>query len=229
MTPPRPSPDRRRGFTLIELLVVIAIIAILAAILFPVFAKARERGRTTSCGSNLRNLGIAVLAYTQDHDEQFPLTAYPKSQFDFTTWNELTHPYARSTQIWHCPSSDVRKEDQGGKVTTHFGFNVRYLTTIEPDFSNAAEHEALSLADVKQPAETVMLGDAKASMEESWCGDDGRYLLPPSGSDAHCWGRPHFLHDGGSNLFWADGHVKWMKADRFYAGQNPQDRYFDLE
>ncbi|MBW3621921.1 MAG: DUF1559 domain-containing protein [Armatimonadetes bacterium] len=228
---PAPLPRRlvSRGFTLIELLVVIAIIAILAAILFPVFAKAREKGRQTSCGSNLRQLGLAMFAYTQDHDEQFPLGAYARSQMDFQTWHDLTDPYARSTQIWHCPSSDVERQDQSGKVSTHYGYNVRYLTTLAPDFSNTQDHEALSLADVKQPSETVMLADAKSSMTESWCGDDGKFLLPPSGKSAHCWGRPHYLHTEGANLFWVDGHVKWKKAGQFYQGQKPEDLYFDLE
>jgi prepilin-type N-terminal cleavage/methylation domain-containing protein/prepilin-type processing-associated H-X9-DG protein len=220
---------RSGGFTLIELLVVIAIIAILAAILFPVFAKAREKARQISCASNLRNLGTAILMYTQDYDEQFPLAAYATSGFAFTTWHELTDPYAKNKDIWRCPSSQVSRTDAGGQPTTHFGYNVRYLTNIAPDFSNANGHTALSLAAVDRPAETVMLVDAKASIAGSWCGDDGKFLLPPSQADTHCWGRPSFLHTDGANVLWIDGHVKWHRPDQFYSNQVPPDRYLDLQ
>jgi prepilin-type N-terminal cleavage/methylation domain-containing protein/prepilin-type processing-associated H-X9-DG protein len=226
---PPPQSAFRRAFTLIELLVAIAIIAILAAILFPVFAKAREKARQTSCASNLRNLGAAVLMYAQDYDEQFPLAAYAGAGFTFFTWHDLTDPYSKNTDIWHCPSSQVSKKDQGGKVTTHFGYNVRYLTTIQPDFSNANGHTAVSLAAIQSPAETVLLVDAKASISGSWCGDDGKFLLPPSAADAHCWGRPNPLHSEGSNLLWADSHVKWQKPTAYYTNQTPPDRYFDLQ
>jgi prepilin-type N-terminal cleavage/methylation domain-containing protein/prepilin-type processing-associated H-X9-DG protein len=218
-----------RGFTLIELLVVIAIIAILAAILFPVFAQAREAARKTSCASNLKNLGTAVLMYTQDYDEQLPLAAYTTEGFAFVIWHDLTDPYVKNKQIWHCPSSAVRKTDQDGTITTHYGYNVRYLTTILPDFSNANGHTAVSLAAINTPTETVMLTDAKASEANSWCGDDGKFLLPPSEANAHCWGRPNFLHNEGSNVLWLDGHSKWHKPNQFYWNQVPVDRYLDLQ
>ena len=219
----------RRGFTLIELLVVIAVIAILAAILFPVFAQAREKGRQTTCASNLKNLGTAVLLYAQDYDEHLPLAAYSRSDADFATWHDLTEPYTRSKAIWHCPSSAVSPTDASGKITTHYGYNVRYLTTLAPDFSNANAQTAVMLAAVGQPSDTIMLADAKASLAGSWCGDDGKFLLPPSQPDADCWGRPNPLHSEGSNLLWLDGHLKWQKPAQFYAGQTPPDRYFDLQ
>jgi prepilin-type N-terminal cleavage/methylation domain-containing protein/prepilin-type processing-associated H-X9-DG protein len=219
----------RGGFTLIELLVVIAIIAILAAILFPVFAQAREKARQTSCASNMRNLGAAMLIYAGDYDEQLPLAAYSTNGFSFVTWHDLAEPYVRNQGIWRCPSSSVKPADQGGKPTTHFGYNVLYLTNIRLDFSNAGGHSAVSLGAVGTPAETVFLADAKASINPSWCGDDGKFLLPPSAGDAHCWGRPNFLHTEGSNVFWLDGHVKWQKPDQYYTNQSPVDRTFDLK
>ncbi|HEU4753407.1 MAG TPA: prepilin-type N-terminal cleavage/methylation domain-containing protein [Armatimonadota bacterium] len=219
----------RRGFTLIELLVVIAIIAILAAILFPVFAQAREKARQISCASNMRNLGTAVMLYAQDYDEQLPLAAYTTTGFDFVVWHDLTDPYVRNKQIWHCPSSQVKKTDQSGKETTHFGYNILYLTNIRQDFSNANGHSAVSLAAINSPAETVLITDARASVANSWCGDDGKFLLPPSQADAHCWGRPSFLHSEGCNVLWADTHLKWQKPAAFYLNQNPVDRYFDLQ
>lgn len=125
------NPRSRIGFTLIELLVVIAIFRILAALLFPVFAQAREKARQASCASNMRNLGTAIQLYLQDYDERFPLAAYPTAGFDFLTWHDLTDSYARNKDIWLCPSSRVKRTDQGGKPTTHFGYNVGYLTTID--------------------------------------------------------------------------------------------------
>lgn len=215
-----------RAFTLIELLIVIAILAVLAGLLFPVFARAREKSRQTACASNLKNLGLAILLYTQDHDGQSPLAAYATADLDFLTWHDIIEPYAKNREIGHCPSSPLRKADAGGKVTTHFGYNAHYLTTIAPDFSNASGHTGVSLAAVARPAEVVLLTDARASLQPSWCGDDGKFLLPPSQQDTHCWGRPNFLHDAGCTVLWVDGHVRWRKPDQFYSGQNPIDRFF---
>jgi prepilin-type N-terminal cleavage/methylation domain-containing protein/prepilin-type processing-associated H-X9-DG protein len=221
-------PSERRGFTLIELLVVIAVIALLAAILFPVFSRAREKARQSSCASNIKNLGTAVLMYTQDFDETLPLAAYQVPPSDVLTWHDLTDAYVKNQQIWHCPSSAVKKTDGGGKITTHYGYNAPHLTTMASDFSNAGTHHAVVLADVNVPTQTVLLADAKSSVDGSWCGDDGKYLLAPSGSDSDCWGRPNWLHSDGGNVLWLDGHVKWQRASQFYSGQTPVDRFFDL-
>src|SRR5687767_3253830 len=102
----------KQGFTLIELLVVIAIIAILAAILFPAFARARENARRASCQSNLKQIGLGVMQYTQDYDERLPFVeTYPcagcTTTFvqNYVIWAEVTLPYIKSSQVFICPSA----------------------------------------------------------------------------------------------------------------------------
>jgi prepilin-type N-terminal cleavage/methylation domain-containing protein/prepilin-type processing-associated H-X9-DG protein len=219
----------RSGFTLIELLVVIAIIAILAAILFPVFAQAREKARQTSCASNLRQLGLAVLQYVQDYDERFPLIGYPTSTSPFyANWHDLLDPYAKNAQISLCPSSLIPKTDSNGKTSTHFGYNAVYLTGIRLDFANFQSAAGVSLAELNSPSETILLVDAQASVN-SFCGPDGKYLLPPSNPITPCWGRPATVHSKGVNVQWTDGHIKWQRPEAFYANQTPTDKFFDLQ
>ena len=97
---------KAKGFTLIELLVVIAIIAILAAILFPVFARARENARRSSCQSNLKQIGLGLIQYTQDYDEiNAPnVTALGTTPATYRVWPDLVQPYVKSTQVFSCPS-----------------------------------------------------------------------------------------------------------------------------
>src|ERR1700679_638565 len=102
----RKSMQRQKGFTLIELLVVIAIIAILAAILFPVFAKVREKARQTTCASNEKQLSLAVLQYVQDYDEKFP-ACFDQGRTPNINWGQEIYPYVKSLGAFACPSNVI--------------------------------------------------------------------------------------------------------------------------
>jgi len=124
---------RRSGFTLIELLVVIAIIAILAAILFPVFAQAREKARTASCSSNTKQLGLAVIMYKQDYDERFPFGGWRPTtalgpEEGTWEWQNSTAPYIKNKGVFRCPSTSDLDEDNSKPTEWQWNRNpVNYL------------------------------------------------------------------------------------------------------
>jgi prepilin-type N-terminal cleavage/methylation domain-containing protein len=218
------------AFTLIELLVVIAIIAILAAILFPVFAQAKQSAKQAQCMSNERNLGLAMALYQNDYDDRFALAAYG-TETAFLLWHDLTDPYVKNKEIWQCPGSSLSRTDTTGAITSHFGYNVGYITTFRIDFSNANDHTAYVATDFANPAESIVFTTARTSLfpESSWCGDDGKLLLPPSWPSADCWGRPDPVHFDQATIFWMDGHTSKRKLSQFYTSQNPVDRFLDRE
>ncbi|MCE5237582.1 DUF1559 domain-containing protein [bacterium] len=193
----------RRGFTLIELLVVIAIIAILAAILFPVFAKAREKARQSSCLSNTRQLALAILQYVQDNDEVF---MYANLNPPGTYWYVAAAPYMKSTQILQCPSR---------RGAVDYGYNMDYLGYSWG--TAGTQVGGVGLGTIKSPAETVMLSDSNAAYSlygGRTSGGSPRYdtnsyngwdPLNPSGGAA-------MRHNSGSNHAFVDGHSKWLAA-----------------
>lgn len=139
----------RRAFTLIELLVVIAIIAILAAILFPVFAQAREAARKTSCISNAKQLTTSVLMYTQDYDETLLFDHFGRGTALYH-WMYALGPYIRNGQVWKCPSDPNPKDvwdGTPGDSTVSYGYNFMFLNGV-------------GLAAVPKPSETIVLMDA---------------------------------------------------------------------
>ncbi|BDI31166.1 hypothetical protein CCAX7_32170 [Capsulimonas corticalis] len=140
---------QKSGFTLIELLVVIAIIAILAAILFPVFAKAREKARQIACLSNLKQLSLGIMQYTQDNDELLCPSFYGYAQ----GWGGYIYPYVKSTGVYTCP------DDSTAAVTTANGKvgAVSYaMNTDLANFGNAVYMPGHSLAELTSPSNTVL-------------------------------------------------------------------------
>lgn len=130
-----------KGFTLIELLVVVAIIAVLAAILFPVFARARENARRASCMSNLKQMGLAMMMYTQDYDEHMPsylleghgnkiFPAPNGNKYSRQPWFFAIYPYAKSSQLFNCPSESSAIAYDGGYTATTFPYSYNYMSPI---------------------------------------------------------------------------------------------------
>ena len=202
----------KRGFTLIELLVVIAIIAILAAILFPVFARAREKARQSSCSSNLKQIATAMLMYAQDYDEQF--TRYRQTDGsgsyylpdrldgDFNwydgnglsyTWPTNIYPYVKNAQVFVCPSD--------GTPCWGVSYGIPLYGIAHPTGTVTFFNGRVALGDLGRPAESCMVtekdgGAPQYVMNTNWyaCGD---------------------YHNEGGNIAYCDGHVKWQK---FYIG-----------
>jgi prepilin-type N-terminal cleavage/methylation domain-containing protein/prepilin-type processing-associated H-X9-DG protein len=217
----------RRGFTLIELLVVIAIIAILAAILFPVFAQAREKARQAVCLSNLKQLGTAIMLYAQDYGETYPIYDYfPKETF---FWYDMVNPYVKAsstrTSIFVCPSVS-------GQYTTSNnsgGYGVNYLHVIQyaKEFNwskslkwyTARNDGPATMASLGRPAETIMIADSQAECGAIAGSGMAALYCPielPKGPDWYkniCIDKTYALakrHSGGGNYLMADGHARWM-------------------
>jgi prepilin-type N-terminal cleavage/methylation domain-containing protein len=225
----------RRAFTLIELLVVIAIIAILAAILFPVFAQAKSAAKATAGVSNVKQMGTAIVLYQNDNDDYYPLTAYNIDPERFLLWHDMLDPYVKNKDVWHCPGSNVSTKDvSSGAITSHWGYNVRFLTTFALDFSNANNHTSVNMGQIEQPSDTIVLLAARSSVKNSFCGDDGKLLLAPSdvaaiGGGADCWGVPDPVHQEQFPVSWADSHANRKRLNQIWTGQSPVDKFFDLQ
>ncbi|MCX6812785.1 MAG: DUF1559 domain-containing protein [Candidatus Berkelbacteria bacterium] len=213
--------SRRRGFTLIELLVVIAIIAILAAILFPVFARAREKARQASCSSNEKQIMLGILMYVQDYDEALP-GAWASGSAGL--WSVRIMPYVKNNQLFVCPSNATMGAGWGGydwpgaPFPTSYGFNCNAS-------GKALCNRIGRIASFTQPSMCIIIGDiwnANWGNINSIQINDGR--LNPVGTNV-CWGNnrcpmfdqnPSTIHNGGANYGHLDGHVKWYRNDAIY-------------
>ena len=222
---------QKRAFTLIELLVVIAIIAILAAILFPVFAQAREKARQTSCLSNTKQLGTAVHMYVQDYDEMFALSLYlapPPPNRVFTLY-EAHVPYIKNDQILVCPSDATAQRWQpflnqcgypfvGMGTFDRFSYNGNYCI-FQHGAGNvlfgAGARPARSLASVPRPADQSVFFDGKLLCNfDSPFYDPGSAMTPGSGFPATPANQKNPRHFEGVNIAFADGHSKFQKASK---------------
>ena len=226
------------GFTLIELLVVIAIIAILAAILFPVFAKARDKGRQSYCLNNERQMATAFLLYMQDYDDTFPAGSWGNRPWN---WSMTIEPYVKSGSslgVWRCPSIRFCL-DANGKVVPMPADYVTYGANGEltGDWDNAPPSEGgaggwltghwppKKLAEVRSPSNVVMIYEDPQAVPRMY----GR-PNPALGID-YILGYPSYYdqwsffktHMGGSNFAFVDGHVKWFKY-RLVGGTEGPDK-----
>jgi prepilin-type N-terminal cleavage/methylation domain-containing protein/prepilin-type processing-associated H-X9-DG protein len=203
----------KRGFTLIELLVVIAIIAILAAILFPVFARARENARKSSCQSNVKQIAMAMLQYVQDYDERFPCYASGSATVDpWVFWPHQLQAYIKNWMVYRCPSSRYHEKD----------FPYHGMTyPIRPNYCFANQlwqQSSVTLAQIERPAEKYLcfdsnhpaLGDTRAVMTAAQC---SQWTCGANVSETHQWLLPHM---DGSTIGFIDGHVKWEAGDAIY-------------
>jgi len=230
---------KKRGFTLIELLVVIAIIAILAAILFPVFSRAREQARKTACLSNMKQVGQALMMYVQDWDDTYPWgvpacnAPYGVGTATDTPMGKL-HPYIKNAAVWSCPSEAIanripnllqfgnlagwndwpwRFPGEFAGLYVSIGYNDHLMRN--QDCSWSSERPVRKMAQVVAPAETVAFADSY--FFTSCCG--ARIVFPNAmwseniRDPGHRSVSKHTRHGGGNNLIFADGHVKWMQWD----------------
>ncbi|MEN6302422.1 MAG: prepilin-type N-terminal cleavage/methylation domain-containing protein [Armatimonadia bacterium] len=197
----------RRGFTLIELLVVIAIIAILAAILFPVFAKAREKARQSSCLSNVKQLAIATLAYVQDYDETFP--AHQRQGMSTTVQTQI-QPYLKNLQLWVCPSASAQYYyywDNPTATSAVYGIQGSYGWNLRLGSLGIGTGSGIRrLGAVDSPSETGMWADCQLSLTHLQDNNVYRTSTP---------------HNDGGNMCYVDGHAKWQNKNYLFAGRSP--------
>jgi prepilin-type N-terminal cleavage/methylation domain-containing protein/prepilin-type processing-associated H-X9-DG protein len=206
----------KRGFTLIELLVVIAIIAILAAILFPVFAKAREKARQASCLSNVKQIMNGAMMYTQDYDEKLVTNVVHWNDGQtWVPWPFQLQPYIKNWNLYSCPSNAKGPADYQGM---HYDVNPSYAVNTLI-FQDAA---GIPMAAIQSPADKIFMGDSNHPV----LGDIRGYLTASACAQWGCNGNVASTHkwlvphNGGLNMGYIDGHAKWVQADKLWSDYN---------
>jgi len=227
-----PTKKLRPGFTLIELLVVIAIIAILAAILFPVFQKVRENARRTTCASNLKQIGLGFTQYTQDSDETYP----PKDAGEPAIkdanggnariiWAQAIYPFIKSTGVYQCPdqSGTLDYEQAHGsfpRIPRSYAVNPR-ITGVGP---------GLTLNNIASPSAKILVGEADSVTAGNGTDPNNKVQQGWTDMGAPWWGVDDWTtsfagHGGRMNCLFADGHVKSLKPTQTGAPFNMWGAY----
>jgi prepilin-type N-terminal cleavage/methylation domain-containing protein/prepilin-type processing-associated H-X9-DG protein len=218
----------RHGFTLIELLIVIAIISILAGIMFPTFARAREMARRSSCASNFKQISMGIIQYAQDYDDSLPLFSLSGQGYkgvdgyngaDGARWADSIFPYIKSTQVFDCPSGDRNvKVYSGGRYFDPMTYSYGIVTASVAGNIGVAGR---NLSEIEDTARTLAL--VEDGRQDSGSDGEGQCRLMPSVGEslATLAGRLNgFRHTGvgendiqnhAFNAAYADGHVKWVR------------------
>jgi len=231
----------RNGFTLIELLVVITIISILAAILFPVFARARENARKAACMSNLKQIGLGMMMYIQDFDETFPVSWQSWVSTDQMYWYQIIDPYIKNKQVFVCPTAgQIVKNDGTVQFSGGYGYNISgtwregasgpkgngFGYRNQGAWYTPSGTGPVKLSEVDEPSNTIQITDP-ASFGYGNNGliavgyvNDKKYMPVLHGgkvgpfADGESATAPPL--EGGGNYLFADGHVKWMAASKTF-------------
>ncbi len=240
----------RRAFTLIELLVVIAIIALLAAILFPVFARARENARKSSCMNNLKQQGIGIAQYQQDYDETMPhpyagcsVSGSGNGDARCPRWMDVVYPYVKSEQLFTCPSSSANnlfKLDSNGRFGMSaagaafwlgtYSWNVSYWGNAGP--GNRGPFMNTALADVGDPSNTVIVSErnqaiTNSNAENAWQNQasTNAATFVQAAATPPLFNTQAARHLNTMNVLFADGHVKSMTVDALSQRNSAGDMY----
>jgi len=229
------------GFTLIEMLVVIAIISVLAAMLFPVFARARENARRASCASNLRQMGLGLMLYVQDYDERYPMLGYraPSGQRvwfqNSANWPMLLKPYGVTRQLLQCPSEPTNGSsayyyggasgDYAAQISD-YAYNLYLATNRDSPQQGQGGTPGVNMAALTSPSLTVAFVDYISNNGHNTGYTSGK-LNSSNNDSTNCITWPASCHSGlatfpagiatrhlsGQNVAFADGHAKWFKAE----------------
>ncbi len=242
----RSAARRPSGFTLIELLVVIAIIAILAAILFPVFQKVRENARRTACISNQKQVGLGLIQYCQDADETMPIGNYGLNAASNPKWMDELYPYVKSTNVFDCPDNITNSleyvpcNNVNGVCSNRAGYRFGTYGINGANYrghtytGDVPTHNPVGapLSQIAAPSDTILTAEViyadsgYNNCSISWDSDIfnptfNQTTIPPS---LYSRAKPiaALAHSGGMTVLWCDGHAKWMRGEALVATHSIQ-------